>query len=635
MEFEKKKNYNLLGWGNDQKKGCTMCGFVGLLTKSMGKNEIKYKQINDMNNMIIHRGPDDEGYFQDKNITMGFRRLSIVDIKNGHQPMAYDNERFWLTFNGEIYNYIELRRQLEQEGYAFKTDTDSEVVLAMYSKYSEKCVSFFRGMFAFVIWDSVAKKLFAARDHFGIKPFYYSISEGNFYYASENKAIYKILQKKSLNENALQDYMTYQYVPENETMYENVESLQPGYSLSIEPGGETKVERYFYAEFEPIKLSEREYEKQIRDCLVDSVEKHMRADVPVGSFLSGGIDSAIIVSLAKQFNSQLETFSVGFEQEGYSELDVAKKTAAQLGVKNTSYIINPEEFMQEFPHFVWSMDDPLADPAAIPQYFVAREARKKVKVALTGEGADEFFGGYRMYHEPLSLKFFEHTKRINKMLNQIAHLLPEGVRGRNFILRGTTPLEERYVGNAFIFNEKQKNKFFKNYNCNHTFQLFTKSLYQDASKNDAVSKMQFIDVHTWLSGDLLHNADRTTMAHSLELRTPFVDKDVFEVARHIPSEYKISHGTTKYILRKAVKGLVPSHVLERRKLGFPVPIRVWLRAEMYEWARDIIKKSQTDKYFDKNYFLNLLEEHRRKRKDNSRKIWTILTFMVWYQVYGE
>ncbi len=635
MEFEKKKNYNLLGWGNDQKKGCTMCGFVGLLTKSMGKNEIKYKQINDMNNMIIHRGPDDEGYFQDKNITMGFRRLSIVDIKNGHQPMAYDNERFWLTFNGEIYNYIELRRQLEQEGYAFKTDTDSEVVLAMYSKYSEKCVSFFRGMFAFVIWDSVAKKLFAARDHFGIKPFYYSISEGNFYYASENKAIYKILQKKSLNENALQDYMTYQYVPENETMYENVESLQPGYSLSIEPGGEPKVERYFYAEFEPIKLSEREYEKQIRDCLVDSVEKHMRADVPVGSFLSGGIDSAIIVSLAKQFNSQLETFSVGFEQEGYSELDVAKKTAAQLGVKNTSYIINPEEFMQEFPHFVWSMDDPLADPAAIPQYFVAREARKKVKVALTGEGADEFFGGYRMYHEPLSLKFFEHTKRINKMLNQIAHLLPEGVRGRNFILRGTTPLEERYVGNAFIFNEKQKNKFFKNYNCNHTFQLFTKSLYQDASKNDAVSKMQFIDVHTWLSGDLLHNADRTTMAHSLELRTPFVDKDVFEVARHIPSEYKISHGTTKYILRKAVKGLVPSHVLERRKLGFPVPIRVWLRAEMYEWARDIIKKSQTDKYFDKNYFLNLLEEHRRKRKDNSRKIWTILTFMVWYQVYGE
>ncbi|MDN2453425.1 asparagine synthase (glutamine-hydrolyzing) [Lactobacillus sp. UCMA15818] len=612
-----------------------MCGFVGLLTKSMGKNEIKYKQINDMNNMIIHRGPDDEGYFQDKNITMGFRRLSIVDIKNGHQPMAYDNERFWLTFNGEIYNYIELRRQLEQEGYAFKTDTDSEVVLAMYSKYSEKCVSFFRGMFAFVIWDSVAKKLFAARDHFGIKPFYYSISEGNFYYASENKAIYKILQKKSLNENALQDYMTYQYVPENETMYENVESLQPGYSLSIEPGGEPKVERYFYAEFEPIKLSEREYEKQIRDCLVDSVEKHMRADVPVGSFLSGGIDSAIIVSLAKQFNSQLETFSVGFEQEGYSELDVAKKTAAQLGVKNTSYIINPEEFMQEFPHFVWSMDDPLADPAAIPQYFVAREARKKVKVALTGEGADEFFGGYRMYHEPLSLKFFEHTKRINKMLNQIAHLLPEGVRGRNFILRGTTPLEERYAGNAFIFNEKQKNKFFKNYNCNHTFQLFTKSLYQDASKNDAVSKMQFIDVHTWLSGDLLHNADRTTMAHSLELRTPFVDKDVFEVARHIPSEYKISHGTTKYILRKAVKGLVPSHVLERRKLGFPVPIRVWLRAEMYEWARDIIKKSQTDKYFDKNYFLNLLEEHRRKRKDNSRKIWTILTFMVWYQVYGE
>ncbi|WP_057745006.1 asparagine synthase (glutamine-hydrolyzing) [Liquorilactobacillus capillatus] len=613
-----------------------MCGFVGCLSDIKKDSGKKYNElIQKMNKMIVHRGPDDDGYFEDDNITMGFRRLSIIDLEGGHQPLSYDNERYWMTFNGEIYNYLELRAELKKEGYEFKTDSDSEVILAMYAKYKEDCVKFFRGMYVFVIWDRKAKTFFAARDHFGIKPFYYAVIGDDFYYGSESKAIYKVIQQKTLNKNALQDYMTFQFVPEPETLTQEIQMLEPGYYLIKKLGEKPQKKRYYYAQFKPVQRPESEYIKKVRDVLFDSVEKHMRADVPVGSFLSGGIDSSIIVAIAKHFNSHLETISVGFQREGYSEIDVAQETAEKLGVKNYSSIITPEEFMKVFPHFVWNMDDPLADPAAVPQYFVARDARKRVKVALTGEGADELFGGYTIYHEPESLKPFRYTKPLNGVLNKIAYMMPEGVKGRSFLLRGTTPLEDRYVGNAFIFNEKEKQQFMKNYNKKHPLQTMTAPFYHDSRNYDPISQMQFIDMHAWLNGDLLHNADRTTMAHSLELRTPFLDKEVFAVASEIPADLRIAHGTTKYILRKAAEGIVPDHVLNRKKLGFPVPIRFWLRDEMYDWAKNIIKESQTDQYFNKTYFLNLLEEHREQKRDNSRKLWTILTFMMWHKIYVE
>lgn len=613
-----------------------MCGFVGCLTdveKGAG-NDYKDK-IKEMNDMIVHRGPDDEGYFEDDNITMGFRRLSIIDLEGGHQPLSYDNGRYWMTFNGEIYNYIELREELMKEGYEFKTSSDSEVILGMYAKYGEKCLDHFRGMFGFVIWDRQEQTLFCARDHFGIKPFYYAESGDDFYYASESKAIYKILKDRHFDRDALQDYMTFQFVPEPETLTKEIKMLEPGHYIVKKPGERPVIRRYYYAQFSPVVKSEEEYIKEVRNVLFDSVEKHMRADVPVGSFLSGGIDSSIVVAIARNFNPNIETVSVGFEREGYSELDVARETAERLGVDNFSSVITPQEFMKAFPHFVWSMDDPLADPAAVPQYFVAREARKHVKVALTGEGADELFGGYTIYHEPESLKVFNYLKPINRGLNAIARLIPDGVKGKSFILRGTTPLEKRYVGNAFIFNEDEKRKFFRDYNEDHPFETMTAGLYADSKDYDPITRMQFVDMHHWLNGDLLHNADRTTLAHSLELRTPFLDKEVFEVASHIPANLRIAHGTTKYILRKAVEGVVPDHVLNRRKLGFPVPIRFWLRDEMYDWARQIINESQTDQYFHKDYFLKLLDDHRDMKADNSRKLWTVLTFMMWHRIYVE
>lgn len=613
-----------------------MCGLVGCLTDRTKADSTDYDEIvHEMTKMVVHRGPDDEGYFADDNITMGFRRLSIIDLAGGHQPLSYENERYWLTFNGEIYNYVELRQQLIQEGYDFQTDSDSEVILGMYAKYQATLTTHLRGMFAFVIWDKQEKTLFAARDQFGIKPFYYAISGNDFYYASESKAIYKILKDKHFDQAALQDYLTFQYVPETETLTQEIKMLAPGCSLTKKVGAKPEIKRYYHREFRPIKRSEADYAKRIKETLIDSVKIHMRSDVPVGAFLSGGIDSSIVVAIAKQFNTNLETISVGFEREGYSELDVAAETAEKLGVDNHQFKITPAAFMAAFPHFVWSMDDPLADPAAVSQYFLSKEAVRHVKVCLTGEGADELFGGYTIYHEPESLKAFRYTKPINGALKKIATIMPEGMRGRSFLMRGTTPLEKRYVGNAFIFNEAEKQKFMKHYQTQQSFQRATEPYYEEAATYDPITKMQFIDMHTWLNGDLLHNADRTALAHSLELRTPFVDREVFNLAAEIPAELRVSHGTTKYILRKAVEDIVPSHVLHRKKLGFPVPLRFWLKDEMYDWAKNIMLDSQTDQYFNKAYFLQLLEDHRNGLRDNSRKIWTVLTFMMWHKIYVE
>lgn len=615
-----------------------MCGFVGCIHQGASIQEIEEqkKKIETMNALIVHRGPDSEGYYHDEDISFGFRRLSIIDLEKGSQPLSYDEERFWIVFNGEIYNYIELKSKLIQEGYLFQTESDTEVILAVYKKYGEKTAEMLRGMFAFVIWDKIEKKIYGARDHFGIKPFHFAQEDGNFYVASEAKSIRLILKEKKLNEAALQDYMTFQYVPEPQTLTSEIHRLQPGSYFVKERAGEVRFEKYWEASFAPVKYEENALAEKIQKVLFDSVEKHMRSDVTVGSFLSGGVDSSIIVAIARQFNPDIKTVSVGFEREGYSEIDVAKETAAKLGVDNVSKLITPAEFMQGFPRFVWHMDDPLADPAAVPQFFLAEETRKHCKVALSGEGADEMFGGYTIYNEPNSLKIFQSIPEpINKMLSGFAKLLPNGVKGKSFIQRGTTPMEKRFVGNAFIFNENEKKLLLKHYDPAQPFAKVTEEYYQRSQNYDPIDRMQFIDIHTWLVGDLLLNADRTTMAASLELRTPFVDKEVFDLARTIPSDMCIAHGTTKYILRKAAESFVPEHVLYRKKLGFPVPIRFWLKDELHDWAVSIIQDSPTDQYINKDYVMQLLADHCANKQDNSRKIWTVLTFMVWHKVYVE
>ncbi|WP_163652668.1 asparagine synthase (glutamine-hydrolyzing) [Listeria sp. PSOL-1] len=614
-----------------------MCGFVGCvhdrIAEITGEEKEAFKEMNDM---ITHRGPDDEGYFTDDHIQFGFRRLSIIDVEHGHQPLTYENERYWIIFNGEIYNYVELRNDLKKEGMTFETESDTEVIIAAYAKYKEEVASKLRGMFGFVIWDKQEACVYGARDPFGIKPFFYAEEDQKLFVGSEKKSILHALKNKNLDEVSLQNYMTFQFVPEPETLTTEISRLLPGHYFTKKIGEPMNIKQYWQAKFSPVSSSEDTLIKEIRDVMFDSVKMHMRSDVPVGSFLSGGIDSSIIAAIAKEYHPAIKTFSVGFERDGFSEIDVAKETAEKLGVENISYVITPQEYMAELPKIVWHMDDPLADPAAIPLYFLAREARKQVTVALSGEGADELFGGYNIYNEPNSLAMFNKMpKAFKSMLGSVAKVMPEGMRGRSFLERGTTPMEERYIGNAKMFGEEEKRKLLVQYKEGQDYTLVTDPFYSETRDYDPVERMQYIDIHTWLRGDILLKADRMTMAHSLEVRVPFLDKAVFEVAKKIPASLKTTQGTTKYILRQAAATFVPEHVLNRRKLGFPVPIRHWLKDEMNEWVKNIIHESKTDHLINKPYVLKLLVDHCAGKQDYSRKIWTVVIFMIWHAIYIE
>lgn len=615
-----------------------MCGFIGMVYDyPTDVDEKDMDSLRRKNNIIAHRGPDDEGYFVDEYISFGFRRLSIIDIESGVQPLSYDNDKIWLVFNGEIYNYVELRDELKQDGYSFSTESDTEVIAALFSKYKEDAFQYLRGMYSILVWDKDDKTLYGARDPFGIKPLYYYRTEDGIAFASEKKSLGLMLEKEEVNVDALQHYLSFQYAPEPMTLAQGIEKVEPGHYFVKKIGEDITFTRYWHATFQPIfNKDKKDWINQIQEVMYDSVKVHMRSDVPVGSFLSGGIDSTLIVSIAKEFNPNIKTFSVGFQRDGFSEVDVAKETADKLKVENISYTITPEEYVENLPKIMWHMDDPLADPACVPLYFVAREARKHVKVALSGEGSDELFGGYNIYREPESLKIFNAIPRpIKGLLANVAKALPEGMKGKSFLERGTTPLRERYIGNAKMFEENEKRELLTHYIENNNYQQITDELYDFVKDYPLVNQMQYIDIHTWLRGDILLKADRVTMANSLELRVPFLDKEVFRVASGIPVELKIANGTTKSILREAAKGIIPEHVLDRKKLGFPVPIRHWLKKELNGWAKQLIAESETDYLLNKKYVLDLLDSHCKGNGDYSRKIWTVLMFMLWHQIFVE
>ncbi len=590
-----------------------------------------------------HRGPDEPGTWHDDDVALGFNRLSVIDIDRSHQPLRWGPpehpDRYALVFNGEIYNYLELRAELaDAEGAAFSTDGDGEAILAAYHHWGPDGVRRLRGMFAFLIWDAAERVLFGARDPFGIKPLFVAELPDGIAFASEAKSLRELSGPAGVDRAALRHYLVLQYVPEPATMDPAVRRIESGTSFTARPGGRLVTARYFSPTFagRPVRTAADQdaLYRRIAEVLDDSVAKHMRADVTVGSFLSGGIDSTAIAALAKRYNPDLVTFTTGFERAGYSEVDVAAESAAAIGVKHVIRTVSERELTETLPLIVWYLDDPVADPALVPLYFVANEARKHVKVVLSGEGADELFGGYLIYREAASLRYLTALPTpLRRGLAAVGRALPEGFRGKDMLRRGALDLPQRYYGNARIFREDQLAQVLRGGPPDLSLTEITGPLYAQSAGWDPVARMQHVDLHTWLRGDILVKADKMTMANSLELRVPFLDPEVFEVARRIPADQKVTRRTTKLALRRALAGIVPAHVLHRRKLGFPVPIRHYLAGDSYDWARQIVTAAQTDEYLDRAAVLDLLAQHRAGTADHSRRIWTILVFMLWHGIF--
>ena len=628
-----------------------VCGLLGLLTSEADAAN-RTEAIAGALRCQRHRGPDESGTWYDDDVVFGFNRLSIIDVAGSHQPLHYLDGRYTIVFNGEIYNYLELREELGRLGATFATEGDTEAIVAAYHHWGPDAVTRLRGMFAFAIWDRQERLLFAARDPFGIKPLFLSTGPTGVAFASEKKSLMQlgpelgIDSSDELDPAALQYYLILQYVPEPKTLHRAIGRVESGTYVTVRPGRMPVATRYFHPRFVSIPShapaspeAEAIVHGEITEVIRDSVAKHMRADVTVGAFLSGGIDSTAIAALAKEHNPDLITFTTGFEREGYSEVDVAAESAAAIGVKHVVRTVKPDEMMEALPLIVWYLDDPVADPALVPLWFIAREARQHVKVVLSGEGADELFGGYTIYREPISLAPFEKVPgALRPLLGRASRRLPEGMRGKDLLRRGSLDLEERYYGNARIFRDDQLHSILRQYDPRVSHTDVTARHYAESEKWDPVARMQHVDLFTWLRGDILVKADKMTMANSLELRVPFLDPEVFRIASALPMAQKItggSNGTTKYALRGALASIVPAHVLNRRKLGFPVPIRHWLRDEMYSWARDVIRDSGAGHLVDLPAVQAMLDAHREGPVDHSRRIWTLLVFLIWYGIFVE
>ena len=598
-----------------------MCGFVGFIDKIKNKRKI----IKNMADIIKHRGPDSSGYYVDNNCALGFRRLSIIDINNGSQPM-YTKDKV-IVFNGEIYNYQELKKELSKK-YNFITKTDTEVILYGYEEYGEKILNKLRGMFSFVIYDTKENIIFAARDFYGIKPFYYYITGDEFMFSSEIKSFLAHPNfKKELNRDMLKQYLTFQYSVGNETFFKNVFKLMPGHYL-IYKDSNLKINKYYEINIEPDHTKNlAEWKNIIKKELNESIKYHKISDVEIGSFLSSGVDSSIIATLS----NVNKTFTVGYNNQKYSEISYAKELSKKINIQNISKKISKKEYFDKFNLVQYYMDEPLADPSAVALYFVANIASKYVKVALSGEGADEIFGGYNIYHEPYSVSWYNRVPYpIRKLIGLLAYPLRKH-KGFNFLVRRSKRLEDRYIGNAFIFEPKEADKILK-YKDKRTFKELTKPFYKKINSYSDVEKMQYIDFNFWLSGDILLKADKMSMANSLEVRVPFLDIKLVSNVINIPSEYKIVKNITKYAFRKVCQESLDNKWALKKKLGFPVPIREWIKED------DIYHKIYTlfqvqNPFFKTNKIIKLLEEHKEGIRDNSRKIWTIYSFLIWYQEY--
>ena len=611
-----------------------MCGFAGYIHNygTFDKEEVIHK----MADRIKHRGPDDAHYYIDDGIALGFRRLSIIDLEGGRQPILNEDGSLVLLFNGEIYNYQELREELIKAGHVFTTKTDSETILHGYEEYGKKILDRLRGMFAFIIWNKNTKELFGARDIFGIKPFYYYKKGKELMFGSEIKSFLSHPNfEKELDEDMIPLYLSYEYSPDERTIFKNVFKL-PGAHCFTYKNGELKVERYYKIEYKIEDDKSLEYwEDAITKEFTESVSMHQIADVEVGCFLSSGVDSSYVVKEISKGTKKVKTFSVGYEEEKYSELPYAQDFSNVIGVPNIANKVSADEFFDAVPEIQYYMDEPLPNPSEIPLYFLAKSARRYVKVVLSGEGADELFGGYPMYLAGGHFDHYSHKvpRPVRKVLGTVAKHCPN-FKGKNFLVRGAMEPYQRFMRANYVFQSAERQKFLKRPIASKVPEEYSKRYFNDVSNLDEPTQLQYVDMHTWMIYDILLKADRMSMANSLELRVPFLDKKMLELSTRIPSRYRAANETTKIALRGAAIKQLPERTANKKKLGFPVPLNDWLREDKYyNKVKAAFQSDIAEKFFVTSELMKLLDDHKSGKALNMQKIWSFYTFILWYEQF--
>jgi len=611
-----------------------------------------------MTEVIFHRGPDDDGYHFAPPVAFGFRRLSIVDLAGGHQPMSNEDGTVWIIFNGEIYNHQEIRADLERRGHRYTTRSDTETIVHAYEEYGADCVHHLRGMFAFAIWDARRNRLFCARDRLGIKPLYYATVDGRFAFASEIKALLQLRGLRAeLNRPALPEFFALGYLAGEETMFRGIYKLPPGHHLTITLDGQAaapRIEQYWDVDISPDESlsSEEQYIKRFRELFTESVRLRLMSDVPLGVFLSGGLDSsAIAATMAGMMGERLKTFSVGYAEDQYSELPYAKLVAEKLGAEYNQVLMGPDDFFSSLPQMVWQEDEPVVWPSSVSLHFVSRLARQKVTVVLTGEGGDELFAGYMKYRatlwnlrwSPLYRKLVPEALR-NMVRGAVgSRLLPEPVRRklRHTFLNYPEIFEQIYFDNFYsVFPQEEQSRLF-------TPQLASElrgvnayagsmAFYRPGDRENLLSRLLYLDIKTYLV-ELLMKQDQMSMAASIESRVPFLDHKLLEFAVRIPARHKVRYLSGKYLLRKAMEGRLPDEVLNRRKMGFPTPVKPWLRHQLFDRVSALLTDGRLAqrKLLDDNYLRNLLEAHRTGRVDATDALWRLLNFELWNRVFFD
>ena len=625
-----------------------MCGICGKLTLN-GTTPSKDLLLR-MCDTLRHRGPDDEGVYIGKNIGLGHRRLSIIDLSSGHQPLSNEDETIWIVFNGEIYNFGELRPNLTSRGHRFRTKTDTETIIHLYEEYGVDCVQHLRGMFAFAIWDERKKRLFLARDRIGKKPLCYCFTKNSFVFASELKAILEDIDiDKEINLEAIHHYLTYQYVPSPITIFTQIKKLPPAHIMVIEDGKIERLERYWRPEYTPkTSLKEPEIIESILEILKEATRIRLISDVPLGAFLSGGIDSSAIVAMMSQLmNEPVKTFSIGFPEASFNELSFARVVADRFKTEHHEEIVKPDA-LDILPKIVWHYNEPYADSSCIPTYYLSKMTRQNVTVALNGDGGDEIFAGYERYLAYKLTSYYEKVpKFIRDGISASLSLFPESSSRRDFIRRAkrftevmAEPLERRYIRWPSIFSNDLKDKLYSEEMKERMRNIDSVEIVAESFKKsgtrDPLDTLLFVDTLNYLPSDLMVKVDIASMAHSLECRSPFLDHKLVEFAASIPSELKLKGRKTKHILKKALAKILPEKILNRSKMGFGVPLSFWFREELKDYAQDLLLCKRADRgYFEQKEIKNLLEEHISGRVNHSYRIFSLIMLELWHQTFVD